>query len=43
MESLDSNYERINFNNNNSNKNIESQVVLTNYEDFEKNIQDDEE
>jgi hypothetical protein len=42
MESLDSNYERVNFNNNISNQNMESQVVLTNYEDFEKNIQDDE-
>ena len=43
MESLDSNYERINFNNNISNQNMESQVVLTNYEDFEKNNQDDDE
>ena len=42
IDSLESNFiERVNFNNN-SNQNLENQVVLTNYEDFENNSQDDE-
>ena len=42
IDSLESNFiERVNFNNN-SNQNLDNQVVLTNYEDFENNSQDDE-
>ncbi len=42
IDLLENNFiERVNFNNN-SNQNLENQVVLTNYEDFENNSQDDE-
>ena len=40
IDLLESNFiERVNFNN--SNQNLENQVVLINYEDFENNSQDD--
>ena len=42
IDSLESNFiERVNFNNN-SNQNLENQVVLINYEAFKNNSQDDE-
>ena len=42
IDLLESNFiERVNYNNN-SNQNLENQVVLINYEDFENNSQEDE-
>ena len=42
IDLLESNFiERVNYNNN-SNQNLENQVVLINYEDFENDSQEDE-